>query len=184
MRLETCKKEEPLPPLSPSLANRQIFNSPETSFGQPFLGDVLKLENVMFGAGRAHFVEVKDNAKYRLLSKEAQQVALNSSSNIAGGDIVALFAAYQAYLTIYVNGITRKNYAYSFNSIASYSHSSEINNNLGIKQRTLDIKRYLIPGVQNVGDNNNINNFNRETSVYIKTDEDKPFYPFQVRQTL
>jgi hypothetical protein len=178
VRVEDCEIFTPLPPLSPSLANRQIFNSPETSFGQPFLGDVLKLENVMFGAGRAHFVEVKDNAKYRLLSKEAQQVALNSSSNIAGGDIVALFAAYQAYLTIYVNGITRKNYAYSFNSIASYSHSSEINNNLGIKQRTLDIKRYLIPGVQNVGDNNNINNFNRETSVYIKTDEDKPFLPF------
>jgi hypothetical protein len=33
-----------------------------------------------------------------------------------------MFTAYQAYLTIYVNGITRKNYAKSFNSIASYNY--------------------------------------------------------------
>ncbi len=175
VRNEDCKEEDPIPAVPESLSNRQIFNSPETSFGQPFLGQVLKLENVMYGAGKAHFVEVRDNAKYRLLTKEAQQVALDSSEKIAGSDIAALFAAYQAYLTIYVNGITRKNYAYSFNSIANYSYSSEIDNNLGIKQRNLDLKRYLIPGVQNVGDNFNINNYNRETSVYLKTDGDLPF---------
>ena len=175
VRVESCKEETPIPAVPENLSNRQIFNSPETSFGQPFLGQVLKLENVMYGAGKAHFVEVKDNAKYRLLTKEAQQVALDSSKIIAGSDIVALFAAYQAYLTIYINGITRKNYAYSFNSIANYSYSSEINNNLGIKQRNLDLKRYLIPGVQNVGDDFNINNYNRETSVYLKTTEELPF---------
>ena len=170
-----CKEEEPLKPLSESLANRQIFNSPETSFGQPFLGQVIKLENVMYGGGKAHFVEVKDNAKYRLLSKEAQQVALNSSKKIGGSDINAVFAAYQAYLEIYINGITRKNYAYSFNSVASYNYHSPVYNNIGIKQRSLDIKRYLIPGLQNVGDDFNINNYNRETSVYLKTDESLPF---------
>jgi len=121
----------------------------------------------MYGGGKAHFVEVKDNAKYRLLSKEAQQVALNSSKKIGGSDINAVFAAYQAYLEIYINGITRKNYAYSFNSIASYNYHSPVYNNIGIKQRSLDIKRYLIPGLQNVGDDFNINNYNRETSVYL-----------------
>ena len=165
-------------PSNDNARTRQVFNSPETSFGQPFLGDILKLENVLYGAGKAHFVEVKDNAKYRLLAKEAQFVALNSSFAIASGDIVAVFSAYQAYLEIYINGITRKNYAYSFNSIASYSYASEINNNLGIKQRELDIKKYLIPGVQNVGDDHNINNYNRETSVYLKTSETKPAFPF------
>jgi hypothetical protein len=180
VRVDDCKKETPQPPIpSNDIARtRQIFNSPETSFGQPFLGDILKLENVMYGAGRAHFVEVRDNAKYRLLSKEAQEVALNSSFIISDGNVSAMFAAYQAYLTIYINGITRKNYAYSFNSRASYSYSSPINNNLGIKQRDLDIQRYLIPGVQNVGDDNNINNFNRETSVYLKTNIDKSGLPF------
>jgi hypothetical protein len=174
-----CGKKEPIKfDVDPNTKYRQIFNSPETSFGQPFLGDVLKLESVIFGGGKAHFVEVKNNAKYRLLSKEAQEDALKSSFDIAGDDKTAIFTAYQAYLEIYVNGITRKNYAYSFNSIADYNYSVSVPSNQGIKQRQLDINRYLIPGVQNVGDDFNINNYQRETSVYIRTDLDKPTLPF------
>jgi hypothetical protein len=154
---------------------RLVFNSPETSFGQPFLGDVLKLENVMFGAGRAHFVKVRDHAKYKLLTVEAQQDALASSAAIANNNATSLFAAYQAYLTIYINGITRKNYTYSFNSIASYDYSDIIDNNLGIKQRELDIAQYIIPAVLSVGDKDgiNINNYQRESSVYLKTAESR-----------
>lgn len=161
---------------------RYVFNSPETSFGQPFLGNILKLENIIYGAGKAHFVQVKNNAQYKLLSKEAQQDAINSSKDIAtitGFDASAFFAAYQAYLTIYINGITRRNYAYSFNSIASYDYASDVNDNvsdpvtgsLGIKQRELEIAQYLIPGVQSVGETNgiNVNNFQRESSIYLKT---------------
>ena len=168
---------------------RHVFNSPETSFGQPFLGSILKLENVMFGAGKAHFVQVKKNALYKMISKEAQQDALKSATNIALTtgtlDASVLFSAYQAYLTIYINGITRRNYAYSFNSIGSYDYSADINNadtdasgTLGIKQRELDIKQYLIPGVQSVGDDKNINNWQRESSVYLKTVDNKPPLPF------
>jgi len=177
----SCDAPEPLSYNSDSDKYRQIFNSPETSFGQPFLGDILKLENVMYGKGYAHFVPVNSNAKYRLLTKEAQQDALNSSGTIAahagGFNATALWTAYQAYLQIYINGITRRNYAYSFNSTASYDYNAEITNS-GNKQRTLDIKRYLIPGVQNVGDNFNINNFQRESSVYLKTDDVKTALPF------
>ncbi len=168
---------------------RYVFNSPETSFGQPFLGTVLKLENVIFGAGKAHFVEVKNNALYKLISKEAQTDAISDSQTLAlvgGWNASAFFAAYQAYLTIYINGITRRNYGYSFNSIASYDYSDIINNNqtdpilgtLGIKQRNIEIAQYLIPGVQSIGDDNNINNFQRESSVYIKTASDKTPLPF------
>ncbi len=162
---------------------RHVLNSPETSFGQPFLGGVLKLENVIYGAGKAHFVEVKKNAMYRLLSLEAQNDALNSANQVAvittgAYNATALFAAYQAYLTIYVNGITRRNYAYSYNSIASYDYSNVINNGLGIKQRELDLKQYLIPGVQGVGDDRNMNNWNRESSVYLKTKSARPALPF------
>lgn len=158
---------------------RQVFNSPETSFGQPFLGDVLKLENVIFGAGRAHFVKVREHAMYKLLSKEAQQDALQSSLDIANitdpTNLSALFASYQAYLTIYISGITRRNYAYSYNSIASYDYSADIANNLGIKQRELDIAQYIIPAVQSVGDPDGIaiNNWYRESSVYLKTKNSK-----------
>ena len=161
---------------------RHVFNSPETSFGQPFLGNVLKLENVIFGAGKAHFVQVKDNAMYRLLSLEAQQDALNSANQIAvittPYNASALFAAYQAYLTIYINGITRQNYAYSYNSIASYDYSNSISNGLGIKQRELELKQYLIPGVQGVNDDKDVNNWNRESSVYLKTKKARPALPF------
>jgi hypothetical protein len=80
----------------------------------------------MFGSGKAHFVEVKDNAKYKLLSEAAQKAALDSSAKLGAitspFNATAMFTAYQAYLTIYVNGITRKNYAYSFNSIADYNY--------------------------------------------------------------
>jgi len=174
-----CKKETPQPGVTEKY--RQIFNSPETSFGQPFLGNILKLESVMFGGGKAHFVEVKGNAKYKLLTKEAQQDALKSSQDIASVvspfNATAMFTAYQAYLQIYINGITRKNYAYSFNSVADYNYGVGVPDNQGIKQRTLDIARYLIPGVQNVGDTYNINNFQRESSVYLKTIETRKGNP-------
>lgn len=183
-RFNACTVE-PLPPIDSESAYRQIFNSPETSFGQPFLGNVLKLESVMFGAGKAHFVEVKDNAKYKLLSKEAQYDALKSAEEV--GDITsdfnatAMFSVYQSYLTIYVNGITRKNYGMSFNSRANYDYSLPINNNfeispgnIGIKQREIDFTRYLIPGVQSLrSDELDVNNWSRETSVFIKTKEQR-----------
>ncbi len=152
---------------------RYVLNSPETSFGQPLLGNILKLENVVFGAGKGHFVEVKKNALYKLITKEAQEDALSSSYAIANitapFNATAMFTAYQAYLQIYINGITRKNYGWSYNSIASYNYSANIDNNLGIKQRELDIYQYLIPAVESVGDTHVVNNYNRESSLYLKT---------------
>ena len=161
---------------------RQIFNSPETSFGQPFLADILKLESVMFGTGKAHFVQVRDNAKYKLLSEAAQKAALDSSAKLGAitspFSATAMFTAYQSYLTIYINGITRRNYAYSFNSIGDYNYGVGVPDNQGIKQRELDIARYLIPGVQAVGDDLPINNWNRESSVFMKTNIDTTALPF------
>lgn len=178
-----CKEEKPFNGFKDEdLKRNQILNSPDTSFGQPFLGNILKLESVMYGSGVAHFVEVKDNAKYKLISKEAQIDALDSSRKIGAitnpFNAGAMFAAYQAYLTIYINGITRKNYAYSFNSTADYNSQVEVPNNQGIKQRELDIKRYLIPVVQSVESGELINNYNRETSVFLKTDENETPLPF------
>ena len=174
-----CVVQTPLNGFADSSSQyRHVFNSPETSFGQPFLGDVLKLENVIFGRGMAHFVEVKKNAMYKLLTKEAQEDALAASDSLATytnpWSATAMFAAYQAYLTIYINGITRRNYAYSYNSIADYNYNDIIENNLGIKQRMLDIAQYIIPGVQSTGDDHVVNNWNRESSVYLKT-TDKDF---------
>ena len=158
---------------------RMVFNSPETSFGQPTLGNVLKLENVLYGAGKAHFVQVKKNATYKLITRQAQVDALISSYNIANItgtlDATAMFTCFQAYIQLYINGISRQNFGYSFNSVANYDYSSIVDNNVdnGIKQRSLEICQYLIPGVQSVGDTANINNWQRESSVYIKTIENR-----------
>ena len=166
----------------PDSGYRQIFNSPETSFGQPFLGDVLKLENVIFGAGKAHFVQVRKNALYKLLTKEAQEDAVFSAGQMGGSagfpfSWSVFYTAYQAYLQIYLAGISNRNFEYSFNSIARYDYSASIANNLGIKQRPLDIAQYLIPGVQSAGDDFNINNYNRESSVYLRTTKGTTLLP-------
>jgi hypothetical protein len=152
---------------------RQVFNSPETSFGSPTLGSVLRLENVMYGAGNAHFVSVKNNAMYKLITQQVQINALYTSYVLGlkfnPFDATAMFTSYQAYLQVYINGITRTNFAYSFNSIASYDYSATIPNGSGVKQRELDRYQYIFPGVQSVGDTHDINNFQRESSVYLKT---------------
>jgi hypothetical protein len=175
----SCEYASLLPPIDTTLRDRQVFNSPETSFGQPFLGNILKLESVMFGKGVAHFTEVKENAKYKLLTGDAQRKALDSSNELGNQtspfDASAMFAAYQAYLTIYINGITRKNFAYSFNSVADYNYFKNVPNGLEVKQRNLDIAKYLIPGVQSVDTGFNINNYQRESSVFLKTGTDLPF---------
>lgn len=177
-----CGLDVPLPGPSTEKAHRLVFNSPETSFGQPFLGNILKIESLIYGKGKAHFVEVKDHAKYKLLTEEIQKKALESSAQLGGitedFNVQAMFAAYQAYLTIYLSEIERKNFAYSFNSIASYDYHFPVPNNLGIKQRNIDLARYLIPGVVSVGDDLDVNNYQRESSVFIKTEEEKSPLPF------
>jgi hypothetical protein len=163
---------------------RMVFNSPETSFGQPALGNVLKLENALIGAGKAHFVEVKNNAKYRLLNRYAQTQALNSSYDLSVStgalDPTAMFTVYQSYLQIYITGINRQNFGYSFNSIASYDYWKNVTNS-GNKQRQLDLFQYINPGIQAVSDLYDVNNFQRESSVYVKTSGTTPLpYPKDV----
>src|SRR5690606_18611107 len=123
-----------------------------------------------------------NNALYKLITKEAQEDALKSSEEIAnaGGsfDSAAMFAAYQSYLQIYLDGITRKNYGWSYNSIASYDYYADVPNGQGVKQRQLEVSQYLIPGVQTVGDSVTVNNYHRESSVYVKTTEETPPLPF------
>lgn len=173
----SCKVVQPLESVrSSSIKDRQVFNSPETSFGQPFLGSILKLENVIYGKGLAHFTEVKNNAKYKLISESAQVKAIESAQDMADDpfDATALFTAYNAIIERSLNSITKKNYAYSYNSIADYIYSGKIPNNQGIKQRNIDVSKYLIPGVQSIN-GDKVNNYQRESSVYIKTTNDIQF---------
>lgn len=171
-----CTNPQSISGVDGDLKYRLVFNSPETSFGQPYLGNILKLESVIYGKGVAHFTQVKDNAKYKLISREAQIEALDSATDLAndaGPDIAVLFSAYESYLKILTESIPWTNFAYSFNSIANYDYSATIDNGLGIKQRNVDLIRYLLPGVQSIGDEHVINNYQRESSVYLRTDLNK-----------
>lgn len=165
---------------------RHTFFSPDTTFYQPFLGNILKLESVEYGTTRSHFVQVKDHAKYRFPSIESFLTALGVgigigfasgtygvSTNIFSG--TAAFTAFQVFNDIVFRLLPKRNMAYQFNSLGNYTTPKVIPNGNGNKIRMLDIATYLISGIQGTGDIHIINNYQRESSVYLRTTAALPF---------
>lgn len=159
--------------------NRYTFHSPDTHFYQPNLGNILKLETAEFGQSKGHFVEVKEHSKYKFISNEAFITALvigiaigfasstvGVSTNVFNG--TAAFTSYQAFISIVDKVIPRKNFTYQYNSIGNYTDYKAVAN-AGNKQRRLNLAAYLAPGMMNVGDVHTVNNYQRESSVYLKT---------------
>lgn len=70
-----------------------------------------------------------------------------------------------------------RNFAYQFNSAGVYNNYRSIRNDFtdtsvnifGVKRRGLELSRYLSPNVQHVNDIHPVNNFQRESSVYLRT---------------
>ncbi len=164
---------------TPDSFNRYTFHSPDTHFYQPNLGNVLKLETAEYGNSKGHFVEVKEHSKYKFISNEAFLTALaigigigfashtvGVSTNIFNG--TAAFTAYSAFIDIIDKVIPRKNFTYQYNSIGNYTDYAPVPNS-GSKQRRLNLAAYLDPGMMNVGDTHTVNNYQRESSVYLKT---------------
>ena len=164
---------------------RYTFHSPETSFGLPELGNILKLESAESGIAKAHFVEVLNHSKYRFPSLDSYLTALGIgiligfasgtygvSTNVFDGG--AAFTAFTLLNDIIFKLIPKKNFAYQYNAVGNYIKPTIIPNGTGNKIRQLDIAAYLIPGVQGVGDNNPVNNFQRESSVYLRTTNQLP----------
>ena len=69
--------------LSVSPSGRVLAFGTETN--EVFVYAMSGLEFSFLGKGLGHFVEVRGNAKYKLLTEEAQRDALASSQNIASG---------------------------------------------------------------------------------------------------
>lgn len=168
-----------------SSKERYVFHSPDTHFYQPYLGQILKLETVESGLSEGHFVEVKNHAKYQFVSLLAYITAslaglsvgfasgtYGLSNNVFNG--TAAFTAYKVMLDIIYKVAPRRNFCYQYNSIGDYSTYFPVPNT-GNKQRRLDIASYLVPGIQNVSDNFQVNNFQRESAVYLKTNKTFPF---------
>lgn len=165
---------------------RFTFHSPDTSFFQPFLGNILKLETAEYGSTRSHFVQVKDHSKYRFPSLDSYITSLAvgviigfASSTIGVStqafDGSAAFTAFTLFNDLIYRLLPKKNFAYSFNSLGNYHNFSVVPNDVGNKIRQIEIGQYLIPGVQGVGDTNPVNNYQREGSIYLKVNDQLPF---------
>lgn len=165
---------------------RFTFHSPDTSFFQPTLGTQLKLESIECGTARSHFVQVKGHSKYKFHSLASYLTALGigigigfASATIGVSTEVfsgsAAFTAYSTFNDIFDKLIPRRNFAYQFNSVGNYNTSVLIPNNNNNKVRALDIAAYLSPGLQSVGDQLTINNYQRESSVFLRTTSSVPF---------
>lgn len=181
--------------------SRFTFHSPDTHFYQPFLGNILKLETIEGGSAIGNFVQVQGHAGHKLISAFSANLALvggiavgllfsiqpkmKITGNALGfttyytptllpdlGTITekALFWKSQ-FKTLIENLIPLKNYAWQYNATGFYNKYEPVLNT-GYKQRSLDKEYYLLPGVQAVGDIFPINNWNRESSVYLKVDQD------------
>ena len=176
--------------------SRFTFQSPDTSFYQPFVfqGQKLKLENVIYGKSQGHFQEVKNHAKYKFISEGVQLAAWGAaigfsfiptlvivgvSSGTGYPGIMPAITAATSIIDIINKLIPRRNFAYQYNSIGNYNNSIAIPNN-GSKIRTLDISQYIVDGFAGVSDIHSVNNFNRESSVYLKSSLPLP-YPSDIQ---
>jgi hypothetical protein len=172
---------------------RYTFHSPDTHFAKPNGVDsgYIKIDSVEYGKSRSHFVEIKDNAKYKFLTRESLNVAfaLGLSSVISldtgGGflgvapsvsiDLGPAISVFTASLEMLKNLAQEKNYGYQFNSIGIYNNSYPIPNDEGIKIRSVETGKYLIPRFESANDLHQINNYKRESSVYFKVNSTLPF---------
>lgn len=164
---------------------RWTFHSPDTHFFQPPLGNIIKVETAEYGLSRGHFQQVQGHSRYKFLSSAAYITSLGvgilvgfASATVGLSDQLfdgtAAFTAYQTLLDI-IDQVTPKiNFTYQYNSIGEYTNYTAIPN-AGNKQRLLDIAAYLPPGMIAIGDTLTINNFQRESSVYLKSSSTLPY---------
>lgn len=170
---------------------RYTFHSPDTHFYQPFGIDsgYLKLETIEYGQSKGHFVQIEDAAKYQFMSPKALLaafgVALSSIVSLdSGGGFLGVApsatlmpgnvpSSFLAMLDIIKNLVPFINYSWQYTSVGEYNNSFGIPNE-GNKIRQIETGSYLIPGFQSI-DGERINNFRRESSVYLKTNGVFPY---------
>jgi hypothetical protein len=176
---------------------RFTFMSPQTSFAKPNLSGLLKLETVEYGSASAHIIGVDDNPKYTISTeggiKIAVALACSTLVTFEGG-IQGISEVVKTHLTIgnFLPGfmtslelvkklVPFRQYGYQYTSIGNYSRFNPVLNE-GNKIRSINLAGYLNPGLLSIGDDAPINNFQRESSVYIKTVDTLP-YPHEIGGT-
>lgn len=185
---------KPLSGYNPSLASTPFsdknpkdsltFHSPDTHFTQPFGIDsgYVQIEGVDYGKMKGHFTKIKNNAQYKFPTQTTVKVSAALAAAIAfdytkrkgiptfnGTDAIAVFDSTQELfkkLTPYTN------FGYNINSIAKFDNSIVLDE--PIKQDII-FGKYLVPGYHSDKDGNTINNFQRESSVFLTLKEAIPF---------
>lgn len=181
-------------------STRFTFHSPDTHFFKPsaIQGAMLKLETVESGNCKAHFVPVKDNAKEKLRTDKALEIALaagiislvginvsiatqvgtvdsvttNISPTIAAQNF---FPSFNSMLDIIDKLIPYYNYAWQYNGIGYYGTGTPIPN-AGTKIRGIKFGGYINSGLEKTfGDDHSINNSYRESSVYLSVSDNLPY---------
>lgn len=179
-------------------SERFVFHSPDTHFYQPSISDGLqfKIETIEYGNSFGKFIQVYENAKYLFLNKYGYNLAyaagLSSIFNLGVEVALSFFPpslgangtfgfnpenalpAYQSIVDILTKILPYTNFGYFYASYGLYNKYFQVPNS-GNKTRYIDKAQYLIDGYQSIESGNVINNFQRESSVYIKTSESLPY---------
>lgn len=167
---------------------RFVFHSPDTHFYQPSInngGEYLKFESVEYGTSYGHFIKVKKNAEYKFLTRDTVYAA--AGLGVASGLIIGagtygwpeftmapIAPTFNSAQELFEKLAPYTNFGYTHNSIGIYSDSYAIPNS-GNKIRNIYFNKYIIDGKNSIEDGKLINNYRRESSVYVNTYNTFPF---------
>lgn len=176
------------------LKNRWVFMSPDTSFKKPALAGTLRLETIEHGTAQAHLVRVQNNAEYEIGTKDGVKMAvvlalstiLSYNISLTIGDVFGISTSlnidFSSFLPAFAQAydligklIPFENYGYQYNAVGLYNQSIPVQNT-GNKVRAIDVAGYLDPTLLTVpGESMPLNNYQRESSVYIRTVSSLPY---------
>lgn len=176
--------------------DRFTFHGPNIHFFKPGLGSLLKLESVYSGKSKGLFTYVEDESKYAIATpfsiKVATSMALSTviRTNLGAGtfgwptislSLDSLAPTFLQALDMFEKLIPLRQYALQYLSVGEYNINDYIgvNNQRGNIIRALDKAVYLGTSLHAIGDIGNINNHQRESSVYLKTNGVLP-YPHEI----
>lgn len=162
--------------------SRFTFHSPDTSFYQPSIsnnGLILKTETIEYGNSYGKFLSLKDNAQYKFSTQDVVAIAGSISLMVAIHSLdeepyfrdVDGIGAFKNAMDIMEKLLPYYNYGTYYTSVGLYNKYHAVENT-GYKQRNIDFTKYLNDGINSVENGKNINNYRRESSVYVHTDKE------------
>jgi len=185
--------------------DRFTFHSPDTHFFQAagIQGSFLKLETAEFGNCTSHFVQVKDNAGEKIITKQVLEISFvvaclstislefdKSNSTTTGTedldttsthvmpklDINNFFPTYNTMLEVLTKLVPYFNYGWQYNGVGQYNNFVKVPNDVGNKIRLIQHGGYVNSGINSTfGDIYPLNNTDRESSVYVAVNSTLPY---------